>query len=195
MNNNESLKVKDIYDNASDGFGSVVMDMQENLLKAVTRNAELQNSIALQIKIFGLLKIKQCLTEQVPEKLGATSSIILNLCKGIPVFEKCTFSAFGCDQFREWLNDMNISHLLISGIETPICIYQTCLDALRENLQVTVISDCVGARRQRDAETILAQLSSFGCSIIPLETICYSLLKDSAHAEFKSISNLVRERD
>ena len=34
MNNNESLKVKDIYDNASDGFGSVVMDMQENLLKA-----------------------------------------------------------------------------------------------------------------------------------------------------------------
>ena len=194
MNNNESLKVEDIYDNASDGLGAVIMDMQENLLKAVKRKTELEDSIVLQIKIFGLLKIEQCLTEQAPEKLGATFSGILNLCKGIPVFEKCTFSAFGSDQFREWLKNMNISHLLISGIETPICIYQTCLDALRENLQVTVISDCVGARRQGDAETVLAQLSSFGCSIIPLETICYSLLKDSAHAEFKSISNLVRLR-
>ena len=188
MNNNNNLK----YANA--GCGSVVMDMQDSLLQAIEGSKQLQSSVILQLKIFNLLNLKQCLTEQVPLKLGRTNTDILNVDSSLPVFPKDTFSAFGCEDFVRWAKGNDIEHLFISGIETPICIYQTCLCALRANLKVTVISDCVGARRVTDSTVILSQLSSFGIHVIPLETVAYSMLESSNHPEFRSVTKLIRDR-
>ena len=176
------------------GCGSVVMDMQDSLLSVIDSREEFQSSVILQIKIFKLLNVFQCLTEQVPEKLGETIDGILDLEAELPVFTKDTFSAFGSDDFVNWLKDNDITHLFLSGIETPICIYQTSLSALRENLKVTVISDCIGARRQTDSKSVLSQLSSFGCHVIPLETVVYSMLGSSTHSQFRSVSKLIRDR-
>lgn len=188
MNNNDNLKYAQV------GCGSVVMDMQDSLLQVIKDNEQLQSSIILQLKIFNLLNVKQCLTEQVPSKLGATNADIFNVDSGFQVFPKNTFSAFGSEDFVRWVKENDIRHLFVSGIETSICIYQTCLSALRENLEVTVISDCIGARRSSDGSIILSQLATFGCHVIPLETVVYSMLESSHHPEFRSISKLIRNR-
>ena len=177
------------------GCGSVMMDMQEKLLQEVDNKNQIEISAILQLKIFRLLNIHQCFTEQVPEKLGTTLPSILSQNAQTPVFSKDTFSAFGCKSFVEWIELKNIDHLFLSGIEVPICIYQTCLDALRENLQVTIISDCVGARRSMDSKVALAQLCSFGCNVIPLETGVYSVLRSSTHSKFREVSKLIRDRE
>ena len=188
MNNNDNLK------NVQAGCGSVVMDMQDSLLQVIKNNEQLQSSIILQLQIFNLLNVKQCLTEQVPSKLGATNADILNVDSGFQVFPKNTFSAFGCEDFVRWVKENDIRHLFVSGIETSICIYQTCLSALRENLEVTVISDCIGARRSSDGSITLSQLATFGCHVIPLETVAYSMLESSHHPEFRFVSKLIRNR-
>jgi isochorismate hydrolase len=188
MNNKDNFKY------AHTGCGSVVMDMQDSLLQAIEGSNQLQSSVILQLKIFNLLNLKQCLTEQVPLKLGRTKTDILNVDSSLPVFSKDTFSAFGCEDFVRWAKGNDINHLFISGIETPICIYQTCLSALRENLKVTVISDCIGARRSSDGSIILSQLVTFGCHVMPLETVVYSMLESSHHPEFRSVSKLITNR-
>jgi hypothetical protein len=188
MNNNDNLEY------AQAGCGSVVMDMQDSLLQVIKGSEQLQSSVILQLKIFSILNVKHCLTEQVPSKLGKTNAGILNTDSSLQVFPKETFSAFGCEGFVRWVKGNDIKHLFISGIETPICIYQTCLSALRENLKVTVISDCIGARRIADSNVILSQLCSFGCHVIPLETVAYSMLESSNHSEFRSVSKLIRDR-
>ena len=175
--------------------GAVIMDMQANLLGSIGSRENLKDSMILQIKIFKALNIPLCLTEQVPSKLGSTVPEISSTCAGDPVFDKNTFSAFGSSEFNNWIKSNSLKHLLVSGIETPICIYQTCIDALRLNIKVTLVSDCIGARRQADGETTLAQLRSFGCCLIPLEAITYSLLSNSTHEQFRNISGLIRERD
>ena len=48
------------------------------------------------------------------------------------------------------LRDRGVDHVLICGIETPVCVYQTAIAALADELQVTVLSDAVGARRTDD---------------------------------------------
>ena len=188
------MKQNDNLISALKGCGSVVMDMQDSLLRSIDGREEMQSSVILQIKIFNLFNVFQCLTEQVPAKLGKTIDEILELEAKLPVFTKDTFSAFGSHDFVNWLEGNNISHLFLSGIETPICIYQTCLGALRENLKVTVVSDCIGARREADTTTVLSQLSSFGCNVIPLETVVYSMLGSSTHSNFRSVSKLIRDR-
>ena len=98
MNNNENLKY------AKAGCGSVVMDMQDSLLQVIKGSEQLQSSVILQLKIFSILNVKQCLTEQVPSKLGKTNAEILNTDSSLQVFPKDTFSAFGCEGFVRWVN-------------------------------------------------------------------------------------------
>lgn len=176
------------------GIGAVIMDMQGSLLNNINSREQLLDSIILQVEIMKTLCIPLCLTEQVPEKLGSTIPEITNRCRDYPIYNKSSFSAFGCDEFNQWIKDCNVSHLLVSGVETPICIYQTCIDALREDLKVTIISDCISARRDDDAESVIFQLRSFGCYVIPLEAFAYSILRNSRHEDFRTISKLVSKR-
>ena len=60
----------------------------------------------------------------------------------------------------ELLDQRQISHLLLCGIETPVCIYQTALDALRAGVQVTLLADAIGARRADDAAACLEALAA-----------------------------------
>jgi isochorismate hydrolase len=175
-------------------LGAVIMDVQDNLLNAIDDRIRLKESIVLGADILRVLQIPFCFTEQVPQKLGTTIAELTKDTTQVPVFEKNTFSAFGSPEFSDWVKSNKISHLLILGIETTICVYQTCVDALREGLNVTVLSDCVGARRADDAYIALNQLRSFDCCIIPLETIAYSYLNNSDHPSFKDIAKLVKER-
>lgn len=176
------------------GIGAVIMDMQPNLMDTIHEAKQLTESIILQMKVLNLLQIPICLTEQAPEKLGSTHPDIINQNTQGICYRKKTFSAFGSDAFSKWIETNEISHLLVSGIETPICIYQTSVDALRMKLKVTLLSDCIGARRETDSTEVQKQLRAFGCTIIPLETLTYSYLRDSNHLHFRDISRLIRER-
>ncbi len=135
-----------------------------------------------------------CVTEQVPDKLGSTEEGILEACAGSPSLSKDTFSAFGCPDFEEWISAGGIEHLLLSGIETPICVYLTAVDAVRRGLTVTVLTDCVDCRRSEDGKWTLRKLEKLGCHLLPLESLLYAMLKSARHKEFRSISALVKDR-
>ena len=56
---------------------------------------------------------------------------------------KDAFSALGDRATADHLKASGAKHLLVCGIETPVCIYQTARDALLAGYQVTVLTDCV----------------------------------------------------
>ena len=68
-------------------------------------------------------------TEQSPAKLGGTDPALLGLAGGAPVHAKETFSALaeGSAVRRALTEAREIDHLLLCGIETSICVYQTAL--------------------------------------------------------------------
>ena len=174
--------------------GAIIMDMQASLLDAISNGVELIESNSLQIQLFQILGVPICFSEQVPSKLGETVSKLKDFDHDLPIFEKNTFSAFGAESFSDWLDKNDIKHLIVSGIETPICIYQTCVDALRLNIKVTLLSDCTGGRRVHDIQNAISQLRGFGCCVVSLETVIYSIMKDSSHSGFREVSRLVRSR-
>ena len=174
--------------------GAIIMDMQASLLDAISNGVELIESNFLQIQLLQILGVPICFSEQVPSKLGETVSKLKDFDHDLPIFEKNTFSAFGAESFSVWLDKNDIKHLIVSGIETPICIYQTCVDALRLNIKVTLLSDCTGGRRVHDIQNAISQLRGFGCCVVSLETVIYSIMKDSSHSGFREASRLVRSR-
>ena len=146
-------------------------------------------------KLLPLLELPIVVTEQVPEKLGHTVAGLFKDDVGFQLFEKATFSGFGSNAFREMLVNSQTKHIVLSGIETPICIYQTAMDALSLGYAVTILEDCVGARRVTDASRCLSQLVHLGVSVIPMETFLYQQLQSSNHPVFRDISSLIRSRN
>ena len=172
----------------------VVLDMQSRLLNGIAEKDDLVDAVSIFCKAMNLFEIRTVITEQVPSKLGETCGEISSLCADSPKFSKKTFSAFGESSFASWVEQEKIEHLIITGIETPICVYLSAVDAIKKGMEVTVLTDCIGARRHGDAAQCLGQLERIGCHLLPLETLLYSLLGSADHAVFRSISELVRAR-
>ena len=174
--------------------GALLLDLQDKLIANVYNSKDLIDSNCIWLNVCGLLGIRCVITEQVPEKLGKSCEPVRQLAQGFPVIAKDTFSAFGNQEFTEAVRTMGISHLVITGVETAICVYLTALEALSKNIKVTVLSDCVSGRRRFDSEVALADMSRLGVSVLPLETFVYSLLNSARHGQFKAVSALIKNR-
>lgn len=176
------------------GLGGLILDLQPRFLQSIEKQEQLVDSAKTFAAAMGFLDIPLCITEQAPEKMGQTEEGLLEVCRKAERFSKNTFSAFGCEEFENWLAENETTHLLLAGIETPICVYLTAVDAIRKKMEVTVLTDCVGGRRGKDGEWALRKLERIGCHLLPLESLLYAMLGSTLHEEFRSISGLVRDR-
>ena len=183
-----------VTDADSAGLAGLILDAQPRLLGGIGGADTLIDSIKTFARSMHALRVPLCLTEQVPGKLGQTEGGVLEACPGSSTFSKDSFSAFGCPDFDEWISAGGIEHLLLTGVETPICVYLTAVDAVRRGLTVTVLTDCVGCRRPEDGKWALRKLENLGCHLLPLESLLYAMLKSARHEQFRSISALVKDR-
>ena len=171
------------------------LDMQPAFLRAIPEGGQVLRRCRFAVASASGLGLPVAFTEQVPRKLGGTDPDLLKGLESPAVFAKDTFSAFaaGSPARKGLLEGRAIEHVLVCGIETPICVYQTSVDALREGYAVTVLSDCVGARRERDAAASLAALARAGALVLPSETVFYSILGGAKHPFFRAYTELVKE--
>ncbi|MGB0415743.1 MAG: isochorismatase family protein [Coraliomargarita sp.] len=174
-------------------LGLLVIDLQDAFLKAIPNQDSLLKRCSFAIDAAKLLGAKLAVTEQIPQKLGPTNAkLAARLPENTPVFDKSAFSALRAEGVTRWIETSQLDHLLIIGIETPICIYQTAVDALGNNTGVTLLSDCIGERRPEDRAPVLQQLLSMEAHVLPSETIFYSLLGDASHPDFRAYTELVK---
>ena len=173
---------------------SLAMDLQDKLTAGLKAPNDLIESNCLWLKVCDLLDLKVIITEQVPEKLGHTNEKIMDHSRNRQIIRKSSFSAFGCKEFSQIIANNEIQHIYLSGVESSICIYLTALDAIKSGLQVTIIEDCVAGRREKDSQTALLNHASMGASVLPLETIIYSLVVNAEHVCFKAITKLISSR-
>ncbi|HVM84551.1 MAG TPA: cysteine hydrolase [Candidatus Binatia bacterium] len=59
------------------------------------------------------------------------------------VFDKPGFSAFSSDKFQPALQSAGIDTLILSGVETDVCVWATALDAVDAGLFVVLAADAV----------------------------------------------------
>ncbi len=166
------------------------IDVQPVFVRAVAEGPRLLRRCEFAVAAAIGLGLRVVFTEQIPAKLGGTAPGLLAAAPGANALGKDTFSALADDAIRAALAPAE--HLLLCGLETPVCVYQTALDALRDGLHVTVLSDAVGARRPDDAATCLAALRHAGAHVLPSETVFYALLGDARHPFFRTYTQLVK---
>jgi len=169
------------------------VDMQPVFVQAVAHGADVLRRCAFAVACAQQLGVPVMFTEQVPDKLGATDPTLRALAPTSAVYPKRAFSALGDDAVRRAiLEETATEHILLCGVETSVCVYQTAIAALGQGLEVTILSDAVGARRPDDARTCLDALGRAGAHLLPTETIFYALVHDASHPFFREYTRLVK---
>lgn len=177
-----------------DGLALLVLDTQPAFINAVKNPDIFRQRVDFIVSAGELLGIPMVLTEQVPDKLGNTDDALRQRFPPENIFPKTSFSAMEAPGIDDWLQSNQIRHLLVAGLETPICIYQTLLDAIRMNYVSTLLTDATAARRPEDAERVFKFLErQEGIFLLPSESVFYALLRNVKHPAFREFTRLVKE--
>jgi nicotinamidase-related amidase len=169
------------------------IDLQPAFLAAIPDSQRVHWRCSFALEVAKGLGLRVIFTEQVPAKLGGTAEDLLKLAHQPVTMGKDAFSAFGDPAITAYLKATGTRQLLLCGIETPVCIYQTAVDARNSGYEVTLLVDCLGARRAPDASAVLTHLSQAGCHVLPAETVFYALLRDAQHPFFRDFTKLVKK--
>ena len=173
----------------------LIIDIQTHLAAAMNKEiiSMVENNINTVIKVSSELNVPIICTEQYPKGLGPTmDSIAKNIGTDFKPIEKLCFSAFCEPAFHDLLASINKSYVLISGIESHVCVLQTTLDLIEQGYIVHVISDAVCSRYKNDWKTAMEFIRGAGGIISTTEIATFQLLQKAGTSSFKSISPIFK---
>lgn len=171
----------------------VVIDIQEKLIAAMPEKVvrQIERSVSIIAEGAKVLDVPVFFTEQYPQGLGATLPSLVRL-RNAPAVAKTTFSCLGCDEFRSLIEESGRRQVILTGMETHICVYQTALALLDEGYQVWVPQECVCSRSKNNWKNGLTLLRDAGATVTNVETVLFQMLGKAGGDAFKTISRLVK---
>jgi nicotinamidase-related amidase len=170
----------------------VIVDIQERLVPAMDQKEKVYASCLHLIEAAKLLNVPIVITEQYPKGLGATVNEIREVLPAYEPLEKITFDCCRGDGFLEKIASLSRQQIILTGMETHVCVLQTCLSLLQEGYEVHLVSDAVCSRKKHDYVTAKEMMRDAGSVITCTETVLFQLLEKAGTPEFKAISKRIK---
>jgi nicotinamidase-related amidase len=170
----------------------VVVDVQGKLAQLMVDKDTLFRNIGILVEAVRILEMPVLWCQQVPEALGPTVPEVAERLAGLEPIDKASFSCCGDERFNIALEKHGAGQVLLCGIETHVCIYQTALDLLARGLDVTVVADAVSSRTESNRQIGLTRLAAEGAHVGSTEMVLFELLRTARHPQFKQIARLVK---
>lgn len=167
----------------------VVIDIQEKLMPTIAESNKVIHNTVRLLKFAKIIDLPVILSEQ--DKLGATVLEIKQEITGCTPAVKITFDALLCDAFAEQLRRLKRKAIILTGVETHVCVTQTALHALPD-YAVHVVSDAISSRTQDNWRVGLERMRQHGAIITSTEMVMFELLKRAGTDEFKKVLPLVK---
>ncbi|MBQ7126932.1 isochorismatase family protein [bacterium] len=179
MNNNDTLLL--------------IIDIQEKLLNAVYNKDIVEKKSQILAKTASILNIPTIVTEQYPQGLGATVDSIKSLIDAnSEIYEKTEFNAMLNPKIKEAVLSKNKKTVILLGIESHICVYQTAEALQQDGFKVVVAADAVSSRSEYEYSLAMSNLKNININVKSAEMIVFELLKSAKHPNFKEIQQLIK---
>ena len=99
-----------------------IIDLQEKLINAIFNKDIVEKKSKIVIEAANILNLPLLITEQYPQGLGSSIEPISNESNRYTKFD---FNALADDLILKQLESFDRKQIIIFGIETHICVYQT----------------------------------------------------------------------
>jgi nicotinamidase-related amidase len=168
----------------------LVIDVQERINAVMADQNHLPRLGVLVESCHGL-SVPVIGSEQYPQGLGPTVPALAEILGDEPL-GKLTFSCARDEGLLEAVKGCGRKQIVVTGIETHVCVLQTAIDLLASGLEIHVPHDAVNSRRPSDKEWALRRMAAAGAVITTTESALFELLERCDTAEFKTVAKLIK---
>ena len=192
----------------------VLVDYQQRLMPAIHEaGLVLANAVRLA-RIAQLLQVPLWATEENPEGLGGTVEALQPLVAG-RVLAKIAFDGSSvllprlkpAGKPAQGGNARSLPRhlqkaapppaperesIVLAGCEAHVCLMQTALGLLEEELEVWVVTDACSSRTERNRDAAFDRLAGAGAELVTTEMVAFEWIRGAEHPQFKKVLDLVR---
>jgi nicotinamidase-related amidase len=174
----------------------VVVDVQERLVPAIDKDlyARSLKNFKIMIESAGTLGLPILLTEQYPKGLGRTVPDVLQALEGKKYerIEKVSFSCARDEGFLAAVAKTVRRQVVLIGMETHVCVYQTVRGLVERRAAVHVPRDAVVSRTAANRDVGLGLMERSGAVLTSTEVLVFDALHRAGSEDFKALSKLVK---
>ncbi|WP_351123608.1 hydrolase [Shewanella sp. T24-MNA-CIBAN-0130] len=171
----------------------MIVDVQGKLAQVMQQSAPLHQKLGILIQGAQLFDIPIIWLEQLPDKLGHTSEELSQLLSQTtqPIAKK-HFSGWHCEEVKQQLNSLKRHNVILAGIETHVCVYQTCQDLLANDYQVHLVADAVSSRGTDNKVLGVQMMLNDGAKLTNVESLLFELQHVAQGDRFKALLKLIK---
>lgn len=169
-----------------------LVDVQERLFPHIGNKEILEKNLLTLVKGLKVLNVPFIVNEQYKKGIGETIPSLKELVETYSSYEKTTFSCCQNDETMKAIKNTNKKVIIVAGIETHVCVLQTCIDLLENGFKVVLVTDCCSSRKENDTKFAIKRLIQAGVIPTTYESILFELTLDAKNPCFKEISSLVK---
>lgn len=190
----------------------VLVDYQSRLMPAIFEGPQVLANAVRLARMAQLLDVPVWGTEQNPEKLGPNPPELRGLCQR--TLSKMHFSAVS-DGLVDWLrpparpaggNARSLpKHLqkpsapmperatiVLAGCEAHVCLLQTALELIEQELDVWVVTDACSSRTERNRDAAFDRLAGAGAELVTTEMVAFEWLRAADNPVFRDVHALIK---
>ncbi len=170
----------------------IVVDVQGRLARTMSDPVALIKNLTTLIQGAQALDLPIFWVEQYPQGLGPTHSALQRLLEGCKRYEKMSFGVGGDPGLMRDLALSGRHQLLLCGIESHVCVYQSAAQLLKAGFEVEVVIDGVDARTRQNRQLGLDKMQRLGAHLTSVEMALFELTERCDDPAFKSVLALVK---
>lgn len=170
----------------------VVVDVQGKLARLMHESDAMLRAQSILIRACRLLDVPVTWAEQLPDKLGPTADELQEPLRGLTACAKSSFGCLGDETLREQILESDRDQVMLCGIETHVCVWQTAAALLREGREVHVVADAVSSRSAANRDIGLQRMAAAGALLSNVEMALFELMVDAKHPKFRQVTGLLK---
>jgi len=189
----------------------VLVDYQQRLMPVIHDGAAVTANAVRLARIAAIMEVPVLATEQNPAGLGETVDVLKPY---VPkVVRKMAFGAaedlmprLRPQPPRQGGNARSLpKHLqkavpaapergtiVLAGCEAHVCLLQTALGLVEQELDVWVVTDACGSRTERNRDAAFDRLAGAGVELVTTEMVAFEWLESCEDPRFREVLALVK---
>jgi nicotinamidase-related amidase len=167
----------------------LVIDPQERLMAHIYEAERVSRNISLMLRLAEVLDMPVLACTQYKKGIGPFVPELAGLLADRPCVDKTEFNALANPGMKRLLSELpaSVHTLLLCGVESHICVWQTAVGAIQAGYEVQVVADAISSRTPENHAYGQQRLREIGAVLAPAEMLIYEFLYQAGTPAFKAM--------
>jgi nicotinamidase-related amidase len=170
----------------------LIIDVQQAMRKVMDSWETVAGKLRQLVQAADALGVPVLVTEQYKKGLGPTDPALLRAINAPTVVQKEHFSACMEPAFLSAVRSYQRHKIVVAGMETHVCVLQTCLDLIASGFQVHLAADAVASRVDQNRDIAVDLLRQAGAVVSSAEIVIFQWACRANTADFRRILPIVK---